>query len=311
MLNPGLYEAGWHVTRVLGVLGTAAGCARLIGLDAARTAQAIGIAASMASGIRAAFGTMTMALHSGLTARDGVQAALLAEAGFTADAAGALEGTYGFLNVFAPGGGRQIGPLGQPLEMLGSGIVVKPYPSGAPTLAAIAAALALRPRLRDPADAVEITCLVHPWNFMTLRNEVPETPLQAKVSLRFCIAAALRFGCVTQHEFTAAALRDPELQALMARITIRADDSLPDNGQFPAELRILPREGGLLAERCDIHPGGIGRPLTDAELRGKFRNCAEAAVPPEAAAAVEGLTGRLDTLPDLRDLCDALRGTAA
>lgn len=308
MLNPGLYEAGWHVTRVLGVIGTAAACARLLRLDPARTTHAIGIAASMASGIRAAFGTMTMALHAGLTARDGVHAALLAEAGFTADAAGALEGKYGFLNVFAPSGPRELGALGAPLELLESGIVVKPYPSGAPTLAAIAAALALCPRIGSPAQVAEITCLVHPWNAMTLREERPETVLQAKVSLRYCIAAALRFGRVTHHEFSEAALRDATVQSLMDRITIRCGDDLPDNGQFPAELRLRLADGSTLVDRCEIHPGGIGRPLSDAELDAKFLTCAETVLPAAAAEAVRRHVAALDRAPDVAALCHALRG---
>ena len=310
MLNPALYEAGWHVTRVLGVLGTAAGCARLIGLDVARAAHAIGIAASMASGIRAAFGTMTMALHTGLTARDGVHAALLAEAGFTADA-GALDGRYGFLNVFSPGGGRELAPLGVPLELLDSGIVVKPYPSGAPTLAAVAAALALRRRIGNPAAIRDVTCLVHRWNFMTLREETPETVLQAKVSLRFCVAAALRFGRLTHREFTDAALRDPALRDLMGRITVRAGDDLPDNGQFPAELRITDADGAGLVERCEIHPGGIDNPLDDTALRAKFRDCAADVLPAARVAEVERMVARLAAAPDVRPLCAALRGEDA
>jgi 2-methylcitrate dehydratase PrpD len=307
MLNPALYEAGWHVTRVLGVLGAAAGCARLLRLDAGRTAHAIGIAASMAGGLRAAFGTMTMALHAGLTARDGVQAALLAEAGFTADAEGALDGRYGFLNVFAPGGARDIGTLGAPLELIKSGIVVKPYPSGAPTLAAVAAALALRPRLGD-AMPEAITCLVHAWNFMTLREEPPRTPLQAKVSLRYCVAAALRHGRLTHHEFTEDTLRDDALTALMNRIAIRAGEDLPDNGQFPAELHITLPDGTVLTERCEIHPGGIGRPLGDAELEAKFLTCAENVLTPTKARALRDQIATLDRLPDLHGLGAALRG---
>src|SRR5262249_41351254 len=80
-LNPRLYEAGWHVTRTLGVLGVTAACCRLLKLKGEPFRMALGIAASMASGLRQNFGTMTMALHAGLTARDGVQAALLAEKG--------------------------------------------------------------------------------------------------------------------------------------------------------------------------------------------------------------------------------------
>ena len=61
--------------------------------------MALGIAATMAGGLRQNFGTMTMALHAGLTARDGVQAALLAEKGFMSDS-DALDGKYGFFNLF-------------------------------------------------------------------------------------------------------------------------------------------------------------------------------------------------------------------
>ena len=99
-LNPRLYEAGWHVTRTLGVLGVTAACCRLLKLGPLPFRAALGIAASMASGLRQNFGTMTMALHAGLTARDGVHAALLAEKGFLSDGE-ALDGKYGFFNLFA------------------------------------------------------------------------------------------------------------------------------------------------------------------------------------------------------------------
>ena len=99
-LNPRLYEAGWHVTRTLGVLGVTAACCRLLKLGPHPFRAALGIAASMASGLRQNFGTMTMALHAGLTARDAVHAALLAEKGFLSDGE-ALDGKYGFFNLFA------------------------------------------------------------------------------------------------------------------------------------------------------------------------------------------------------------------
>ena len=69
-LNPRLYEAGWHVTRTLGVLGVTAAYCRLLKLGPRPFKAALGIAASVASGLRQNFGTMTMALHAGLTARD-------------------------------------------------------------------------------------------------------------------------------------------------------------------------------------------------------------------------------------------------
>ena len=64
--------------------------------------MALGIAASMAGGVVANFGTMTKPLHSGLAARNGVLAAKLAQGGFTANGK-ALESEVGFLgNVLRP-----------------------------------------------------------------------------------------------------------------------------------------------------------------------------------------------------------------
>ena len=73
------YELGWHATCTLGTLGAAAACSSILGLDIEKTRMALGIAASEASGLRQNFGTMTKPFHAGLSARNGVIAALLAE----------------------------------------------------------------------------------------------------------------------------------------------------------------------------------------------------------------------------------------
>ncbi len=304
-LNPAFYERGWHATRTLGVIGAAAACARLLRLDAARTATAIAIAASMASGIRQAFGTMTMALHAGLTARDGVHAALLAEAGFGADPQ-ALDGRYGFYEVYA--GRRDIAPLplGAPFELVRSGIIFKPYPSGAPTHAAVDAALALRDQIGPAAPPRCITCFVHPWNFMTLREEPPATPLQARVSLRFCVAAALRYGRLTYAEFSEHALADMDLRLLMERIEIRQAADLPDNGEFPAEVMIETANGRLLRARREVPPGGSSRPLDDADIVAKFRACAALLLDPARIERVIAMVAALDEAPGVGPLCNLL-----
>lgn len=309
LLNPAHYEKGWHATRTLGILGCTVACCRLIGLDIERTAAAIGIAVSMASGVRQAFGTMTMGVHVGLTARDAIHCALLAEAGMQADAH-AIEGKYGFVQLFA---GTPLGDLslGRPYELVQSGIIFKPYPSGAPTHAAIDAALALRSRLGRAPDANEVDrveCLVHPWNAMTLRTEEPRDMLQAKVNMRYCVAAALLHGEVGYRQFTQEALEQPALQALMAKVAISTAGDLPDNGEFPAEVRLLLRDAQPLSERREVPPGGSTRPLSSAEVERKFRSCAKVAVDDAEAERIVELVDRLDDLPDVGILCVALQG---
>ena len=92
----------WHAPSTLGSFGAAAGCAKLLGLNASKIEMALGMAASMASGVVANFGTMTKPLHVGLGARNGVLAAKLAQSGYTANAQ-AIEAGMGFYNVFHGG----------------------------------------------------------------------------------------------------------------------------------------------------------------------------------------------------------------
>jgi 2-methylcitrate dehydratase PrpD len=306
-LNPRFYEAGWHMTRTLGVLGVTAACCRLLKLEQQPFRMALGIAASMASGLRQNFGTMTMALHAGLTARDGVQAALLAEKGFLADG-DALDGRYGFFKLFA-GAAPQSLPLGEPFELIQSGIIFKPYPSGAPTHAAVFAALAVRDKLGDcAAQIARIVCRVHPWNFMTLREGVPADTLRARVSLRYCVAAALRFGALGSAQFTDDALADPVVRKLMTLIEIEQADDLPDNGLFPAAVDVRLADGRSTSVRCDIPPGAPAHPMSDADADGKYRSCAAAVLDPSAIARTRGMILEIDRLAHVGELCSALEG---
>src|SRR3954468_1802786 len=141
------YEKGWHPTATLGVFGAAAACCHLLGLDRAKTAQALAIASSLASGIKANFGTMTKPLHVGHTARNGLFAAQLAREGFTANDA-ALEHKQGFLQVFNGNGNfdaeKILADWGRPYDIVSPGIGIKTHPCCGSTHPAVDAMLALR-----------------------------------------------------------------------------------------------------------------------------------------------------------------------
>src|SRR6266566_2812163 len=82
-LRPGHYDRGFHATGTVGCLGAAAACARLLGLDAEQTAQAIGIAGTQAAGLKSQFGTMCKPFHAGKASQNGLLAARLAARGFS------------------------------------------------------------------------------------------------------------------------------------------------------------------------------------------------------------------------------------
>ncbi|MBI2209511.1 MAG: MmgE/PrpD family protein, partial [Deltaproteobacteria bacterium] len=130
-INPRHYQSGFHSTATIAGLGAAAAVGRILNLREEALARALGIAASMSSGLRENFGTMTKPLHAGRAAQNGVTAALLAEKGFTA-AHNILEAKRGFFNAMAGGYDEKkiSGRLGKPYFMQDPGISIKPYPSG-------------------------------------------------------------------------------------------------------------------------------------------------------------------------------------
>ncbi len=122
---------GWHAPSTLGSFGAAAGCGKLLGLSTAQTEMALGIAASMASGVVANFGTMTKPLHVGLGTRNGVLAAKLAHGGFTANAKAIEAGSVGFYQTLHRGTAihdAAFVELCNSFGLLTDGLIIKPYP---------------------------------------------------------------------------------------------------------------------------------------------------------------------------------------
>ncbi|MBI1885907.1 MAG: MmgE/PrpD family protein [Chloroflexi bacterium] len=303
------YALGWHATSTLGTLGAAAGCARLLRLDEGRTHMALAVAASMASGLRENFGTMTKPLHAGLAARNGLAAAELAARGFTASQQ-ALEGNSGFLPAFtgAKVDSPSIEGLGDPFDIVSPGIGVKLYPCCYVTHRALDAALELRATNGIDASQVEaVEVRVNRGMLMPLIKGTPRTGLEGKFSLEYCLAAALLDGWLTLDSFTDTAVRRPEAQALLAKVrAVEEEEEAP----FPiggyADVRIRMMEGGEHSLRVDVPKGDPQRPLTWEELAAKFRDCARRALPAEAVERIVELVGGLEGVRDVRELASVI-----
>ena len=307
------YALGWHATSTLGTLGAAAACSRLLRLDAAQTQTALGIAASLASGVRQNFGTMTKPLHTGWAARNGVVAAALAAGGLTADAR-ALEGENGFLRAMSGGAeidaAAAVRDLGEPWEIISPGIAVKLYPCCYATHRAIDAAVAIRGASGAAiADAERVEVVVTPGTLSPLIRRLPETGLEAKFSMQYCVAAALIDGDVCFGTFGEAAVARAEVRRLMACVEV---SEAGPQGQFPIEgsaTVILYTADAVKHSRTVETPRGDPRnPLTWEQLLTKFRDCAGLALPEERIERAVELIERWDELPDVRETAAALSG---
>src|SRR5438132_1443588 len=161
-LGGGLGEAvtarGWHSTGVFGRLGAAAAGAALLRLGAARALHALGSAATQSGGLTASFGTMAKPFHAGKAAMDGVVAAQLAAAGFTA-ATGLFEPGGGLDTALVQDRSVTFASLDTPGDLSGWRILdnsFKPYAACHLTHPAVDAARALAPLLADHGGAGSI-----------------------------------------------------------------------------------------------------------------------------------------------------------
>ena len=307
------YALGWHPTSTLGTLGAAAACAKLLGLDRERTRAALGIAASMACGVRANFGTMTKPLHVGLAARNGVQAAALAAARFTASDE-ALDADDGFVSAFLaepPKDDRHLDGLGQPYDIVSPGLGQKLYPCCYATHRAVDAAIELAGGVAA-ADIASVRIHVSRGTLMPLNDRRPQTGLEGKFSLAYCTAAALVDGAVRISSFTDDAVRRPDVSRLLDATEV-VEDQEPQSNPLAAwaELRLALADGSDRSLRVDVPKGDPRRPLTWDELAAKFRDCAAPLLQPEEAAQVIETIERLDRLQDVRQLTAILAGERA
>jgi 2-methylcitrate dehydratase PrpD len=299
-LRPGHYRAGWHATATLGRLGGAVAAARLLGLEASRLDAAVGLAAAQAAGVQESFGTMAKPFQVGRAAGDALRAALAAEAGLTG-AAGVLD---------REAWARRLSPDWRPAELTaGLGerfalteVLFKRYPCCFATHAALRGLLTLAPVDADAIDRVDLA--VCPTTLQVADQREPRTGLGGKFSMTHCAAVALVRGRVDEEAFTDAAVGDPGLRGLAARIRLAP---VPDLDETRARVAVRLRGGATREAAADLRAGDDLADL-ERDLVGKFRGLVE---PRLGAAETERLLGGLARLENAEDLAGLTGGAPA
>lgn len=292
-----LHIKGWHPTGVLGTLGAAAAVAHLHKLSADGCCNALALAASMASGLVANFGTMAKPLHAGRAAACAIEAVRLAAAGLSA-APDAIEHRAGFLAALSPQGrADRTNPaagLGTRLRILEHGLSIKKYPMCYATHRVIDGVLDLVIAHDVKPDNVrEIRASIGPTQASMLRNHAPVTALEAKFSLEFAAACALVARTVGLQELTDEFVARAPVRAAMRKVvTTTVDTHCPHEPAMALADRVaIDLEDGRTLESGDIRfaRGNAKLPLLEAELKAKFLDCAGGAAP--LYERLQGLAG--------------------
>jgi 2-methylcitrate dehydratase PrpD len=306
--EPGaLHERGFHPTCIWGTLSAAAACARLHRLDEERTTHAIGIAASLAAGLVANFGTMTKSLHAGRTAQAGVLAARLAKNGYTASP-DVLEHRSGFLLAHSPSGNPDLAEtdlkLGREWRLEKTGVNVKRYPLCYCAHRSIDAMLDLADTHDlHAADVDGIHVTLGETQRLILRNHAPTNGLEAKFSIEFAMASALVARQVGLAQLSDAFVQRPDVVGAMRKVRCA---TVPTPGAAFAESDTVSVR--LTSGEELTHPpvrnakGSWENPLSANEFRSKFMDCTEGSLGSNRATSLfETLMG-LEHASTVRDL---------
>ncbi len=305
-IKPDHYRRGFHSTGTIGAFGAFAASGRLLGLREQGLRHALGITASLTSGIRVNFGTMTKPLHAGMAASNGVTASTLAMRGFTADL-NALDGRWGFMEILGHGSDPEfmVGRMGNPYALVHPGATFKMYPCGClgqPSMDAMLD-IVLEEDLK-PEDVREIRLRAGPNILEPLRYSEPVTGLQAKFSLNFALASILLRRRAGLHEYTTEFVTRPDVVDAMRRVRTIHDDNIASMGvdKMRSILEVELVDGRVIRRTAEEYRGTPEKPFMGHEVDEKFMECAsfkmEECRARELLKAIRGL----EKAPDLGDL---------
>jgi len=299
-------DQGWHTISTLGLLGAVVACAALRSLDAIGSEHALAIACSHAGGILNNSGTMVKPLHCGISARAGYMAAALAKRQFTAGN-DVLEGNYGFIYAFT--GGRRsdmelpspdlsstfLPPLtGEHFELINPGIQVKRYPCCQEAHANINGMKKIRARQGFDIDEVKkiISYVATEKRMSYLQCPDPQTPTEARFSMNFAVAAAMKYGAVTLEHFTSERLATEEFRQLMRLVEMRLQNK---EGDDAVDIEVIFKDGRRMSER------GAGQPANWDDIVSKFSDCIGQALQPTDPAPILAVLKQLDEQKDVSE----------
>ena len=303
---------GFHPTATCGTFAAAATAGKILNLNSDRLVNALGIAGSFAAGLLEflADGAMTKRLHPGKAAHDGILSALLAEKGFTGPRS-VFEGRDGFLRAYSddPKPEELIKDLGKRFEILS--VEFKSYSSCRSTHASLDALLnIIKSHHLSPEEIEEISVEVSTLDWYIAGQPLelkrnPSTPLEAQMSIPFCIALLILEGKVVPSQFTPSNIRNEKLLALAKKVNVVAKqefDLEQTKGAMPAVVTVKTKNRGKLSARVDYPKGSPKQPMSKKDVEEKFVQLASNIISPDSVMKVVDELEKLESITVLTDL---------
>jgi 2-methylcitrate dehydratase PrpD len=312
-----LHQKGWHPSAVNGAIAAAGASAVLRKLDAETATRAMGIAASMASGLVSNFGSMTKPFHLGHSAQCALKATRLAQAGMTASP-DAIEHELGFLRAVSPHGNvdtKSTARFGELWRILKLGINVKLYPMCFGTHRILDAMIDVcRDNGVKAKDIVRVDVDVSENSAKILRNSRPQTALEAKFSAEFAIAAAAIAGRCSDEEVATPFVQRPDVQEFFGKVRIHPvtekDPEEPIRSPFDQVHLTLVNGSTLDSSKVKYPRGHFARGVERDVLWRKFSDCAGIVIDRERALRLFDALQDLPRLASINSLRQSLAPAA-
>jgi len=310
------HDRGFHPTGVCNTFGAAVAAGKVLGLTTEQFVHALGVAGSQAAGLFEFLsdGSWVKRLHGGWAAHAGIAAATLARFGFTGPRT-VLDGRFGLYRTHLGESGWDLAAvvdqLGDRWELVQTAL--KPYPCCHYNHAFIDAVAVLQQMHRfTAADVDHIECALSERQVPIVCEPLatkrrPQTDYDAKFSLPYAVACQVVRNRVVVDDYSDAAIRDPSIIELAARVSYTIDQVGDFPRRFGGRVRVRLRDGRMLTHAEPINRGSAERPLTAADIADKFRRNAAGVLPSDNATAVQAAIASLERLDDLSTLTSALQ----
>ena len=311
LIVPHFREAAelWHITNTCGVFGAAVAASHILKLTPDQIEHALGLAGTQAMGVREVFGTMAKPFHAGKAAENGLNAALLAQRGFTsisANSKGILEGSRGFAAVMADGYDLNVmtNALGEKWEL--PDIAIKPHACGQANQPLLDSILQLRTKPGVSPDNIES---IHGWvkhaapSIINRRH--PKKGIEGKFSYHNTMSCMLVDGNAYPQQFCDEKVNDPLIISLRDRITVTEDETLRKRS---ARVTIKLKDGKEYSTVTEFALGTPGNPMSDEQVEDKYRALAGGILPQKDVDAVAQQVWGIEKQRSVRGLMTMLAG---
>ena len=303
-LNPSHYDH-WHTTGTCGTFAAAAAAAKVLGLSAEQLERAFGIAATMAAGLTCVFGTDSKLVTVGNAIRNGIQAALLAQAGV-----GSCENVIGRNGGYAEATSDKANFVlltEAPERLMIDTACYKMYASCGHTHSGLDALFALmKERPFSALDVEQISIRAYSKAAELIGGFKNETPSQAKFSLPYCVAAAVIDGAVSVRQFAERCLSRDDLRELARKVSVTAEPEY--DIVYPKKrietVRVCLHNSEVLEKTVELP---LGRPPYSF-VEDKFRTLAGMTVTADTAEDMKKLILASDLNGSVRTLTRRLKG---